>query len=175
MVSPTKNEISNNASALTATLVEMSQLCLSSLERLSALNLNTMRQALEESMAAADRMSRSAGNPAAATQTQDIKPLLDRSVAYSQNVMEICTSTHDEAMRLINSRIGDFKLTAPVPQGWASAMDTFARSAQEMATMGAETVLTTARATEHTAERVKEQLTERGERHAAGKSSHRAA
>lgn len=170
-----QNEIRNNASAFTSTLLEMSQLCLSSLERLSALNLNAMRQALDESMVTADRVTQSGGDPTTVAQSQDIKPLMERSMSYSQNVMEICASTQEEMMRLVNSRMGDFKLIAPLPQGWASAMDAFTRNAQQMANMGADTMLSTARNTEQTAERVKERVSERGERQSGGKSSHRAA
>lgn len=176
MATTPQNEIRNNASAFTSTLLEMSQLCLSSLERLSALNLNAMRQALDESMVTADRVSQSGGDPTAVTQPQDMKPLLERSMSYSQNVMEICASTQEEMMRLMNSRMGDFKLLAPLPQGWASAMDAFTRNAQQMANMGADTMMSASRATEQTAERVKERVSERGERQSSGgKSSHRAA
>lgn len=170
-----QNEIRNNASAFTSTVLEMSQLCLSSLERLSALNLNAMRQALDESMVTADRVSQSGGDPTAVAQPQDMKPLLERSMSYSQNVMEICASTQEEMMRLMNSRMGEFKLITPLPQGWSTAMDAFTRSAQQMATMGADSVLSAARTTEQTAERTKERVSERSGHSSGGKSSHRAA
>lgn len=172
MATTPQNEITANTSTLATTFLEMSQLCLSSLERLSALNLNAMREALDEGMVTADRMSHSNEDPATMAQPKNIQPLLNRSMSYSQNVMEICASTQEEMMRLVNSRMSDFKMVSPMPfqQGWANAMDTFTRTAQQMASMGAETVASASRSTEQAAERVRERVSERPERHTGGRN-----
>lgn len=172
MPTNTHNDLNANASVLTTTFLELSQLCLSSLERLSALNLNTIREVLDQGMASADRMTRTpseSGQP-------EVKPLLDKSISYSHNVLEICATTQEEMMRLINGRIAELKLAPPLPPGWASAMDTITRSAQQIASMGAESVLSASKTGEQTAERIKERVTERPERGSgSSKSSNRAA
>lgn len=176
MPTNTQNEITANTAVLTTTFLELSQLCLSSLERLSALNLNTMREVLDQGLASADRLSQTPPAEGAQQAQQDMRPLLDKSVSYSHNVLEICATTQEEMMRLLNGRLAELKLAPPLPSGWASAMDTMTRGAQQIAAMGANTALSAARTGEQTAERARERMTERPERGGGGgKSSHRAA
>lgn len=112
----------NNAAVETlSTLVTKA---FSQVERLTALNLNTARSVLEDSIAAT-RTVLAAKNPQdlVALQATLAQPMLDKAVAYGRSVYQIATEGQQEFTKLFETQVADLNKTV------ADAVDKAAKSA----------------------------------------------
>jgi len=89
-------------------MLKLANTTFQSAERMAALNLNTMRSLMEESVGNAKAML-------AAKDPQDIaklqatltKPLVERVVAYSRSVYEISAQTQDEFSKVFDAQLAN--------------------------------------------------------------------
>jgi len=81
-----------------------------SAERIAALNLNTARATLEDSVANAKAIS-GAKNPqdAAALASSLTQPAVDKATAYARSVYEITSQTQGELTKMVEAQFGDIQ------------------------------------------------------------------
>ena len=91
-------------------LLSVANTALASAERIAALNLNTARAALEDTVSGVQSVM-SAKDPQAALAAQSslAKPAVDKAVAYSRSMIEITTQTQQELAKMVEAQFGDFQ------------------------------------------------------------------
>ena len=120
----------------THAFMTLSQIGFSSIERLTAMNLNMARAALEEGVAATASMVQ-INDPKELQKLRDAAagPTTERAVAYVREVQEIFTQTQQEITSLMSSYFSTFGKGAPASAGWTSGFDMFNKLAQQMTAM----------------------------------------
>jgi phasin family protein len=91
-------------------LLSVANTALASAERIAALNLNTVRSALEDSVSGAKSVM-AAKDPQEALKLQSslAQPAVEKAVAYSRSVYEITTQTQQELAKMVEAQFGDFQ------------------------------------------------------------------
>lgn len=91
-------------------LLSVANTALASAERIAALNLNTARAVLEDTVSGAKSVL-GAKDPkeALSIQASLSKPNVDKAVAYSKSVYEISTETQEELAKMVQAQFGDFQ------------------------------------------------------------------
>jgi phasin family protein len=91
-------------------LLAVANTALSSAERIAALNLNTARAALDDTVAGVQSVL-SAKDPQAAFAAQKslAQPAVDKAVAYSRSVYEITAQTQQVLAKMVEAQFGDFQ------------------------------------------------------------------
>ena len=106
------------------TLLTLANTAFASAERLAALNLNTARAVLEDSVASAKALLAVKDvQELVALQTSLAQPLVEKAVAYSRSVYEISTQTQEEFSKLFEAQV------AEANKNFTSALDKAAKSA----------------------------------------------
>ncbi|MBK7416442.1 MAG: phasin family protein [Dechloromonas sp.] len=91
-------------------LLSVANTALASAERIAALNLNTARAALEDTVSGVQTvMSAKDPKEALAAQSSLAKPAVDKAVAYSRSVYEITSETQQELAKMVEAQFGDFQ------------------------------------------------------------------
>lgn len=137
---PRSDAPATNAVAADAFLA-LSTVYLDSLERLSALNLNTAREAVDNCSAA----TRSLSEAMARQETQTRQSALGNSMwgtvlNYSRSMHQILATTNEEVSKVIVAHVSQPFVTSAGPAGWAAMADYFAKGAQQFAAHAAENV-----------------------------------
>ena len=93
-------------------LLSVANTALASAERIAALNLNTARATLEDSVASVKAMT-GAKNPqdVAAVASTLTQPAIDKATAYAHSVYEITSQTQGELTKMVEAQFGDFQKT----------------------------------------------------------------
>lgn len=93
-------------------LLSVANKALASAERIAALNLNTARAALEDSVASVQSFAgvKSAQDVVAAA-TSLTQPAIDKATAYARSVYEITAETQGELTKMVEAQLGDFQKT----------------------------------------------------------------
>jgi phasin family protein len=91
-------------------LLSVANTALASAERIAALNLNTARATLEDTVSGVQSVL-AAKDPQAALAAQSslAKPAVDKAVAYSRSMIEITTETQQELAKMVEAQFGDFQ------------------------------------------------------------------
>ena len=110
--------------ATVETLTALATTAFGQVERLSALNLNTARSMLDDSVAAT-RSVLDVKNPQDLTtlQTTLVQPNLDKAMAYSRSVFEIVSEGREEVAKLFEAKVAELNKTV------TDALDNAAKSA----------------------------------------------
>lgn len=110
--------------AAVETLTTLATKSFSQIERLTALNLNTARSVLEDSIAAT-RTVLAVKNPQdlAGLQATLVQPMLDKAVAYGRSVYQIATEGQQEFAKLFETQVAELNKTV------ADTLDKAAKSA----------------------------------------------
>ncbi len=89
-------------------LLTLANTAFASAERLAALNLNTARAALEDSVATTKSLM-AMKDPQAfmAFQASLAQPNLEKTVAYSRSVYEILTQTQEEVSKVVDAQVSE--------------------------------------------------------------------
>ena len=105
-------------------LLSLANTALASAERIAALNLNTARSLVEDSVSGAKAlMGAKDVQEALAIQASLAQPNVEKAVAYSRSVYEISAQTQEELSKMVEGQFGDFQKTV------ASLLDKAAKSA----------------------------------------------
>ena len=109
-------------------LLSLANTALASAERIAALNLNTTRSVIEDSVTNA-RAIAAAKDPqeAASIAASQVQPNVEKAVAYSRSVFEITAQTQEELSKMVESQFGEFQKTV------SSLLDTAAVAAVKSA------------------------------------------
>ncbi len=106
------------------TLLSVANTAFASAERLAALNLNTARAMLEDSVASAKSLLAVKDvQQLMAMQTTLAQPAVEKAVAYSRSAYEIATQTQEELSRIVESQFAELN------KNIASALDKAAKNA----------------------------------------------
>jgi phasin family protein len=91
-------------------LLAVANTALASAERIAALNLNTARAALEDTVSGVQSVM-SAKDPQAAFAAQKslAQPAVEKAVAYSRSMVEITSQTQQELAKMVEAQFGDFQ------------------------------------------------------------------
>ena len=91
-------------------LLSVANTALASAERIAALNLNTARAALEDTVSGVKTvMSAKDPQAALAAQTALTQPAVEKAVAYSRSMYEITAQTQQELAKMVEAQFGDFQ------------------------------------------------------------------
>ncbi len=91
-------------------LLSVANTALASAERIAALNLNTARSVLEDSVSGAKAvMSAKDAQEALTIQASLAQPNVEKAVAYSRSVYEISAQTQEEVTKMLEAQFGDFQ------------------------------------------------------------------
>lgn len=105
-------------------LLSLANTALASAERIAALNLNTARSVLEDSVSGTKALLGAKDvQEALSIQASLTQPSVEKAVAYSRSVYEISAQSQEELSRLIEAQFGDFQKTV------AGLLDKAAKSA----------------------------------------------
>ena len=119
----------------------LANIYLSSAERLAELNLNTVREVLEESMTATkEQLGKGADNASGVSQTNFLQPMVDKAMTYSHSVFAIFVETQQEATKTLMSQISGLSTSYKVPTDWNAPFEMFNKGVQQfsaLATQGA--------------------------------------
>ena len=105
-------------------LLSVANTALASAERIAALNLNTARSVLEDSVSGTKALlGAKDAQEALSIQASLAQPNVEKAVAYSRSVYEISAQTQEELSKLVEAQFGDFQKTV------AGLLDKAAKSA----------------------------------------------
>ena len=106
------------------TLVSLANSSVARAERLAALNLNTARAVLEDSVASAKTLM-AVKNPQELNGLQAtlVQPIVDKAMAYSRSVYEIVSEGQQELVKLFETQIAELN------KSFAAALDQASKSA----------------------------------------------
>ena len=91
-------------------LLAVANTALASAERIAALNLNTARATLEDSVTSAKAvLGAKDAQEAASIQASLAQPAVEKAVAYSRSVYEITSQTQEELAKMVQAQFGDFQ------------------------------------------------------------------
>lgn len=91
-------------------LLSVANTALASAERIAALNLNTARASLEDTVSGVQSVI-GAKDPQAALAAQSAlaQPAVEKAVAYSRSIVEITTQTQQELAKMVEAQFGEFQ------------------------------------------------------------------
>lgn len=120
----TPEQISSANKANVETLLTVANTAFASAERIAALNLNTARTLLEESVSnAKSLLAVKDVQELMNLQTSLAQPALDKAIAYSRSLYEIATQTQEEFGKIVESQF------AEVNKNVATVLDKAAKNA----------------------------------------------
>ena len=120
----TTEQFASANKAAVETLLTVANTAFASAERLAALNLNTARAILEDSVANAKALLGAKDvQQLMAMQTTLAQPAVEKAVAYSRSVYEIANQTQDELSKVVEGQFSEMNKSI------ASALDTAAKNA----------------------------------------------
>ncbi len=91
-------------------LLSLANTALASAERIAALNLNTARSVLEDSVSGAKAIMAAKDPQEAMTiQASLLQPNVEKAVAYSRSIYEISAQTQEEVTKMLEAQFGDFQ------------------------------------------------------------------
>ncbi|MBS1199011.1 MAG: phasin family protein [Proteobacteria bacterium] len=91
-------------------MLSLANTALASAERIAALNLNTARSVLEDSVSGTKAlMGAKDAQEAIAIQTNLAQPNVEKAVAYSRSIYEIAAQNQEEMTKMLEAQFGDFQ------------------------------------------------------------------
>ncbi len=120
----TTEQLANANKANVETLLSLANTAFASAERLAALNLNTARAMLEDSVAGAKALLAVKDvQQLIAMQSTLAQPAVEKAVAYSRSAYEIATQTQEELTKVVESQVSE------INRNVAAALDKAAKNA----------------------------------------------
>ena len=117
-------QLANANKANVETLLSIANTAFASAERLAALNLNTARAMLEDSVASAKALLAVKDvQQLMAMQSTLAQPAIEKAVAYSRSAYEIATQTQEELTKVVEAQFSE------INKNVASALDQAAKNA----------------------------------------------
>lgn len=139
---PTNNILAGGDAMLDAVRT-LSGLYMSSAQRLLELNMNTLRETIEQTGEAA-RTTSGARSP------QELQgafqPMLETAQSYGRDAFEIIVGTQQEVMKVMLSQFGGANAMFAMPTDWNTAFDAFNSGVRRFSTMATENATAAAEA-----------------------------
>jgi len=120
------------------TFQALANIYLTSAERMLALNLSTLREAVEDSATAMSRLpDMKAGFGSNKQQATFVPPMLEKTMAYSRSAYEILAATQQEVTQMLTSQMTGSGSGFKIPTDWNAPFELFAKSVQQFSTLAA--------------------------------------
>jgi hypothetical protein len=136
-----KNTSSIFASAVNTDAIQaLANIYLTSAERMVELNLNTVREVLEESVTVSKEQQGKGVYVSDVSQLNLLKPMVDKAMTYSHSVYAIFVETQQEASKTLMSQVSNLSTSYKVPADWNAPFEIFNKGVQQLsalATQGA--------------------------------------
>lgn len=133
------DELSNTGNQTVDAFHDIARICLTSVERLSALNISAARDAIEDQTAMARALLgiRTPGE-AEGVRRDVAQPMIDKALAYSRSAYEILAETQSQLSKLTVSQFSGTGMRLPMPVDWSAAFELFRTSARQFSDMAAQ-------------------------------------
>ena len=106
----TPEQFASANKATVDSLLSLANTALASAERIAALNLNTARSVLEDSVSGAKALlGAKDAQEALSIQASLTQPNVEKAAAYSRSVYEISAQTQEELSKMVEAQFGDFQ------------------------------------------------------------------
>ncbi len=110
MITTSPEQFATANKAAVDSMLSLANTALASAERIAALNLNTARSVLEDSVSGAKAiMAAKDAQEAMTIQASLAQPNVEKAVAYSRSMYEISAQTQEEVTKMLESQFGDFQ------------------------------------------------------------------
>ena len=110
MITTSPEQFATANKAAVDSMLSLANTALASAERIAALNLNTARSVLEDSVSGAKAiMGAKDAQEALTIQASLAQPNVEKAVAYSRSVYEISAQTQEEITKMLEAQFGDFQ------------------------------------------------------------------
>ncbi|MBS1198633.1 MAG: phasin family protein [Proteobacteria bacterium] len=110
MITTSPEQFATANKAAVDSMLSLANTALASAERIAALNLNTARSVLEDSVSGAKAiMGAKDAQEAITIQASLAQPNVEKAVAYSRSVYEISAQTQEEVTKMLEAQFGDFQ------------------------------------------------------------------
>jgi len=117
----------------TDAFMALSNLAIASAERLTALNLDAMRGALEEAASASDKIRKADASNLPATVKSVSKDLTSSSaMSYFQGLVELTTETQQELVKQMTAYLESQGKHSPLGKGWFNGFEAFGKLTDQM-------------------------------------------
>ncbi len=136
MLSTTTPEQLRAVKAHNDALMALSQIAFSGVERLTALNLNVARAALEDGLTASNSLLQVKGvNELKQLHNPFIGPATDKATAYFRSVQEITAESQEQISRVLKSYFAILGMGAAANAGWSAGFDMLDKIARQTNSM----------------------------------------
>lgn len=132
-----KNTSIDIASPVNADAVHaLTNIYLSSAERLAELNLNVIREVVKETVSATKgHHGKGDDNESAFTQASFLQPMIEQSMAYSRNAFAILVETQQEATKILMSQFAVGAANYKLPADWNNSLEILNKGVQQFSTL----------------------------------------
>lgn len=132
-----KNTFSFTASPVNADAIQaLANIYLAGAERLAELNLNAIREVVEESVTATKGHHGKGGdNGSGFPQATFLQPMVDKSMAYSRSAFAILVETQQEATKTLMSSFSGAGANYKLPTDWNAPFEMFNKGVQQFSTL----------------------------------------
>ena len=114
----------------------LANIYLTSAQRLAELNLNTIREVVEESVTATKgHHGTQADNGFGFPQATFLQPLADQSMAYSRSAFAILVEAQQEAIKTLTSQFSGLGTSFNLPTDWNAPLEMFNKSVKQFSTL----------------------------------------
>lgn len=133
----------------------LANIYLAGFERMTELNLSTIRNAFEDSVPATKHRSNARTDsgfnlPLSA----DLQPMIEKSMAYSRSAYEILAETQQEAIKALTAQLGVLGGSFKIPTDWNASFDAVNRGVRQFTSVANQNASATTEAVRKSAEAV---------------------
>ena len=127
----------------------LAEIYLSSVERLTALNLASTREMLDDTVAASmQRPSKGDNSGFNLPQMAFVQPTLEKAIAYSLSAYEILLESQQEIMQSLSSQFSSTNVNLKLPADWTAQFEKFTKGLQEVSLLAKKNASATTEATQ---------------------------
>lgn len=114
----------------------LASIYLAGAERLTALNLNSTRGLLDDTLAASTQRPSTGTNVGFnLPQLAFVQPMVEKTIAYSRSAYEILLETQQEVIQTLSSQFTSTNANFKMPLDWSAQFDMFNKGLQEVSSL----------------------------------------
>lgn len=126
----------------------LASIYLAGAERLTALNLTSIRGVLDDTLAeSTQRPSKGADFGFNLPQVAFGQPIVEKTIAYSRSVYEILLETQQDVIQTLSSQFTSTNANLKMPLDWSAPFDMFTKGMQEVSSLTKKNASATTEAT----------------------------
>ena len=126
----------------------LAEIYLSSAERLTALNLASTREMLDDSVAASmQRPPKGDNSGFNFPQIAFVQPSLEKAIAYTRSAYEILLESQQEIIQSLSSQLTSMNTNFKAPAAWSAPFEMFTKGMEEVSSLAKKNASATTEAT----------------------------